>query len=47
LGGDILVNAYTNENVVKRIPKHLRNKITDLFEKNKPPGGYNKRQVNP
>jgi hypothetical protein len=47
LGGDILVNAYTNENVIKQIPKHLRNKITDLFEKNKPPGGYNKRQVNP
>lgn len=47
LGGDIFVNAYTNENVVKRIPKHLRNKITDLFEKNKPPGGYKKRVVNP
>lgn len=43
LGGDIFVNAYTNENVVKQIPKHLRNKITDLFEKNKPLGGYKKR----
>jgi hypothetical protein len=47
IDGVILVNSYTNENVVKRIPKHLRNKITDLFEKNKPPGGYKKRVVNP
>lgn len=47
LNGDILVNAYTNENVIKQIPKHLKHKITDLFEKNKPISGYKKKSINP